>query len=58
MYELWKEKRISKPSEYWNYSLGDKIFTRAFWDEYVTERNRKTSNMKRDEIPVFSVMPV
>lgn len=53
MYELWKEKRIGRPSEYWNYSLGDKIFTRAFWDEYVTERNRKMKNMGRDKVPIF-----
>jgi hypothetical protein len=53
MYELWKERRINRPSEYWNMSLGDKIFARAFWDEYVMERNRKMKNMGRDKVPIF-----
>ena len=53
MYHLWEEKRINRPSEYWNYSIGDKIFTRAFWDEYVQERNEKMKNMERDKVPVF-----
>ncbi|MBV4423243.1 hypothetical protein [Clostridium tyrobutyricum] len=58
MYELWKERRISKPSEYWNYSSGDKLFTRAFWNEYVQERNRKMKDMDMNKTPIFPTISV
>lgn len=58
MYDLWKERRITKPSEYWNMSLGDKLFLRAFHNRYVEEKNKERKEIITDKTPIFPVIVI
>ncbi|WP_158407975.1 hypothetical protein [Clostridium scatologenes] len=53
MYCLWKEKRINIPSDYWNLSLGDKIFLRAFYEKEIEDKNNERKEIRSNKIPVF-----
>lgn len=55
MYELWKDKHITLPSEFWNASTGDKIVLKAFHDFEIEETNRSRMEFKRNETPIFPV---
>jgi hypothetical protein len=58
MYFLWKEKRINKPSEYWNMTSGDKLVTRAFFEKYMDEKSESKKHLKRNKVDVFPVVIV
>lgn len=58
MYSLWKERYISKPSEYWNMGLGDKLMIRAFYEKNIEERNKIRLELGRNNTPVFPTMTV
>jgi len=58
MYELWKEKHITFPSEFWNASEGDKIALKAFHDYEIQEKNKKIMQMCGDKIPIYPIIAV
>lgn len=53
MYELWKAKHITLPSEFWNASEGDKIVLRAFHDYEIEEKSKERRQMLNNKVPVF-----
>ncbi|MFL0248861.1 hypothetical protein ACJDT4_00380 [Clostridium neuense] len=55
MYYLFKTKRISTPSEYWNMKLGDKIVLRAFIEREILDKNKKWHEIENKKIPVMEV---
>ncbi|HIG0360390.1 hypothetical protein [Clostridium botulinum] len=52
---MWHTKRIRYPSEYWNAKQGDKLVLNAFVDKELEDSLRKKKDLKRNEVPVFSV---
>lgn len=58
MYDLWKDKRITFPSEYWNASEGDKLVIKAFHDYEIEEKNEKRKEFVKNKIQVFPVTVV
>lgn len=58
MYCLWKDKRITLPSEYWNASLGDKICLRAFYEKEIEDKNKRRREIKDNKITVFLTEPI
>lgn len=55
MYYLFETKRISKPSEYWNMKLGDKIVLRSFVEKEILDKNKKWRELENKKIPVMEV---
>lgn len=53
MYELWRDKHITFPSEFWNASTGDKIVLKAFHDHEIEEKNKVIMELKREKAPIF-----
>ena len=58
MYELWRDKHITFPSEFWNASQGDKIVLKAFHDYEIEEKNKERKQMSNNKTPVFPVIVV
>ena len=58
MYDLWKGKHITLPSEFWNASMGDKIVLKAFHDYEIEEKNEERREMKNNKVAVFPVTVV
>lgn len=55
MYELWRDKHITLPSEFWNASTGDKIVLKAFHDYEIEEKNKTRQDFKSNKTPIFPV---
>lgn len=55
MYNLWQQKYISTPSEYWNMSFGDKLVLKAFYERYVDDQNNIRKELKKSKAPIFPV---
>lgn len=58
MYELWKTKHITLPSEFWNASEGDKIALRAFHDYEIEEKSEERRQMLNNKISVFPTISI
>lgn len=58
MYELWKTKHITLPSEFWNASEGDKTVLRAFHDYEIEEKREERRQMLNNKIPVFPTISI
>lgn len=55
MYYLWKTKRISKPSDYWNMDIGDKLVLKSFVVKEQEERYKDINDLKDKEATIFPV---
>ena len=58
MYELWRDKHIALPSEFWNASTGDKLVLKAFHDYEIEETNKTRAEFKRNKAPIFPTIIV
>jgi hypothetical protein len=58
MYELWRDRHIVLPSEYWNASTGDKIVLKAFHDKDIEEKNKLRQQYGKENAPIFPVIAV
>lgn len=55
MYYLWESNKISKPSDYWNMDIGDKIVLKAFAEYEVLRKAERRNNLIGNQIPIFTV---